>query len=195
MVTSWHHSWLRSKVSHGIDARPVSFGAADAVLNSSVGAVADIEGGDVGVLLVGEERGEPKPVDVVEGLLRSGMQRFAAHDQPRPSWPPRQLHKVGDLGHCSFAAWPATLGERLDRTVVVRIEIVDGGAYGVFERHPDREQQPTTADVAEQVVDRSGRIGTHQHLQLIGKFGQLVECPVEHPDLIGAGVRPGVAFA
>jgi hypothetical protein len=81
IMTSWHHSWLRSKVSHGIAARPVFFAQR---MRSSTRAWARwrASSGDVGLGLVGEERGEPEPVDVVEGLLRAGVQRFATHDQP-----------------------------------------------------------------------------------------------------------------
>lgn len=63
-------------------SQAVAGGGRDAVLDPGVGAVTRVEPRDVEVGLVGEERGEPVAVDVVEGLLRAGVQRFAAHHQP-----------------------------------------------------------------------------------------------------------------
>jgi hypothetical protein len=149
--------------------------AADAVLDPGVRPMAGVEHGDVGVGLVGEKRGEPVPVDVVEGLLRAGVQRFTTHDQPRPFRPGRQIDQIGDLRDRRTLAGCALLGDRVDPPAIVERQVVDRGANRRFERHPDREPACDVTDVVEQVVDRPGGVGPDQHVQLIRQFGQLGE--------------------
>jgi hypothetical protein len=84
---------------------------ADAVLGASAGAVATLDGDDVDLGLVGEHGGEPTAVDVVDGLLRAGVGRFAAHDQPRAGGPAiRQGDGVGELGDVGSVALVAVWG-------------------------------------------------------------------------------------
>lgn len=60
------------------------FEVADALFDAGVAAVTQIQHLQVGGRLVGEKAGEEVAVDIVEGLLRAGVQRLAAYQQPRP---------------------------------------------------------------------------------------------------------------
>ena len=56
----------------------------DAVFDSGVGAVADLQVGQLSAGGVGEEGGESVPVGVGEPQLRTGVGAFAADDDPGP---------------------------------------------------------------------------------------------------------------
>ena len=69
----------------------------DLVLKPCVAPLPELETGDVGVVLVGDEDLEPVTVDIGEGELRPGMGPFPACDRPGPRRPPGQV-QVGELG-------------------------------------------------------------------------------------------------
>jgi hypothetical protein len=64
--------------------------------------VSGLERDDVLAGQVGEHGGEAVPVDVVEGLLRAGVQRFAAHDV---LWHRRPLRQYRQLGPVFLVGW------------------------------------------------------------------------------------------
>jgi hypothetical protein len=65
--------------------------AANPVLDPGVSAVANFEGNDVGVLLVGDQCLEAKPLVVSEGELGARVGKLAAADGPGPRWPGCQV--------------------------------------------------------------------------------------------------------
>src|SRR3954465_3970282 len=79
-------------------------GGADAVLDPCAGAVAALEGGDVGAGLVGEDRLEAVAVVVAEGQLRAGMRTLATDDHSRALGAAGALEPVSELGDLSVLA-------------------------------------------------------------------------------------------
>jgi len=72
---------------------------ADVVLDAGALAMAALQGGDVGLGLVGQEDPEAVAVVIGEGELRAGVGALAADDQARALRPVGQIDQVGDLGH------------------------------------------------------------------------------------------------
>jgi hypothetical protein len=60
--------------------------------------VPQLEVGQLAGLAVGDEGGDPVPVDVGDPQLRAGVGTFLAHDQPHPGRPARQVEQAGQLG-------------------------------------------------------------------------------------------------
>jgi hypothetical protein len=95
-------------------------------------------GHDVGIGLVGEHGGEPGAVDVVDGLLRAGVERFAADDQPGLVGPALgQGDTVAELADGRAGARLAVLGDgpgpgRLG-------QVADGGLDRLQALETDRE--------------------------------------------------------
>ena len=77
---------------------PVALACADAVLDAGVLAVAQLQPGELAGhdpgRGVGEERGDPMPVDVGEGQLGAGVGAFLAQDQPGA----RRARRTGRAG-------------------------------------------------------------------------------------------------
>jgi hypothetical protein len=67
----------------------------DAVLDLGVLAVKDLQGGDVRVLLVGDEALEAMPIEVGEAQLRAGVRALAAADQPGVRRPGAEVDLAG----------------------------------------------------------------------------------------------------
>jgi hypothetical protein len=89
-------------------AHPGLLADADRVLDASAAAVAQLQGGDVGVFLVGDEGGVAVAGLAVEDRqLGAGMWTLAADDQPRALEPAREVDVVAelcDLGALAFGA-------------------------------------------------------------------------------------------
>ncbi len=69
-------------------AQPGVFGGADAVLDMGAVTMPQLQGGDVGVGLVGDEHLMAEPLGGVEqGELGAGVGSFAAGDHPHPLTP------------------------------------------------------------------------------------------------------------
>jgi hypothetical protein len=75
--------------NRGQVAQSGRLGAADPVFDPGVGAVANLQVGELTALGVGEECGEAVPVGVGEAQLRARVRAFLAHDHPgrRPARP------------------------------------------------------------------------------------------------------------
>ena len=74
----------------------------------------------VGARLIGEEAGEALPVDVIQGLLRAGVQRLSAHQQPSALRPRVDVDQPGELGDgCAVAVGPVGADRRCPRVGVV----------------------------------------------------------------------------
>jgi hypothetical protein len=85
--------------------QPGGLAAADAVLDAGAVAVAQLQHGDVGVGLVGDEHLEACPSTSVNVSCAPGWV-LAAADRPRPFWPAGKLQGV-QLGHLGARAWLA----------------------------------------------------------------------------------------
>ena len=82
--TSCSQAVVADEVVAGQVAQPGVFGGADAVLDVGAVAVAQLQRGDVGVGLVGDEHLMPEPFGGVEQAeLGAGVRPFAAGDHPR----------------------------------------------------------------------------------------------------------------
>ena len=97
------HALFSFQALHGKFRRPVALGLSDPVLDAGVLAVSQFEsGGLVGDYPgsgVGQERGDPVPVDVGEPQLSPGMWPFFAQDQPGSLGPGVEVDHAGGLGH------------------------------------------------------------------------------------------------
>lgn len=85
-----------SELAEGEAAQPGVLAAADAVLGASAAAMAGLELGQVGVVLVGDEDLEAEALVIGEGELSAGMGSFAAADGAGSLGPGRQV-EVGQL--------------------------------------------------------------------------------------------------
>ena len=83
--------------------QPAGFGLTDPVLDPGVLTVPQLQpGGLAGEPAgwgVGQEGGDPQPVDVDEGQLRTRVGVFLPQDQPRPLRPAGQVDQAGRLRH------------------------------------------------------------------------------------------------
>ena len=154
----------------GGEALPAGlFLVADAVLDVGVGAHDPVQLDDVGVVLVGHKGGEPVPGDVVEGQLRAGVARLAAHDQPGPRRELGEVHGVGELDHGRAVALLTVLG---DRRLPRGVGAVMGGADGVTEPadlHVHREPDAGLAGVAQELVGGAGGVRAHDQPRPFGQ--------------------------
>ena len=81
---------------------------ADVVVDAGAGAVVALDGGDVSLGLVGEDRLEGVPVEVGERQLDAMMRAVAAHQHPGFGWPAGQVEVLGDLGDVPAGRWLAS---------------------------------------------------------------------------------------
>jgi len=94
-----HQIWFCAKSCSGEVGQAGVFGAPDAVLGAGSAAVPQLEVGQLPAAGVGDERGDPVPVEVGDAQLRAGVWSFLAHDQPHPGWPAREVEHLGPLAH------------------------------------------------------------------------------------------------
>ena len=94
-------------------------GATNAVLDSGVSAMTNLEGDDVGVALVGDEDLEAISLMVCESELCSGMGPLAPTDRARPSRPRAQV-EAGQLTDASALMFLSSLAEGDEAAVVLR---------------------------------------------------------------------------
>lgn len=83
MSTSRIHASLAVSPERQV-AQAGGLGRPDTVLDAGVAAVTQLETGDVGIGLIGDERLEAVPVDIGEGELRARVRTFPTHDGPGP---------------------------------------------------------------------------------------------------------------
>lgn len=120
----------------------------------------------------------------------------AADDQPHALGPALTSVQPGQLGDevalldlavLSQGGFPGGFGEAGDGAFVLGR---DRPADGVADRAPRGVQR---LKALEQAVRGTGAVDPHQDLGLRGA-GYLRECGIQHPQVIGDGVRAGVAF-
>jgi hypothetical protein len=127
--------------------------------------------------------------------LRARVGAFLAHDDPHPGRPGGRVEQVGDLGHERPVphltvgiqrGCPSVVGDQLERV---------GEAVG--EGEPDRVGQPLSADPVQEGVRGAGGVGADEHPPTRPPPApvrrQLLERVPRHGDVVGGGIRPGVA--
>ena len=151
---------------------------ADAVLDPCVAAVAQLQGGDVVVVLVGEEACVPVAVLVEDRELRAGVRPFAAADQPRSRGPGGQVEAVGQLRDPGAVAVLAFCVDRLQPLGFRDLE--DRGADRLGQLVADREADPGVAAVGGERVRAAADIGADEDLavKILGR--QLLQREPEH---------------
>ena len=145
-------------------------GDADAVLAAGPAPVAQLEVGELGPGSaggrVGGERGDAVPVDVGDGQLRAGVGSFLAHDHAHALGPVRQLEQVGEFG-----------GRVNPTEYDSRWEVIQARTAWV--------------DPAPSI-----RINTLRPALVPGVWpGSWARAALDHRQVVGGGVRPGVARA
>jgi hypothetical protein len=94
-ATIAHQIWLAANACNGRLASPGVLGGADAVLGAGAATVPQLEVGQLPPCRVGDERGDPVPVDVGDAQLSARVGALAAHDQPHPRRPAGQVEHPG----------------------------------------------------------------------------------------------------
>jgi hypothetical protein len=153
-------------------------------------AVAQLQGGDVGVGLVGDEDLEAVPVGVGEAELGAGVGIFAAADRPRARRPAREVQgrKLGDLGTQARLAlavdggYPGGGGDRQDR-----------GADTFIGRQADREPDATRVQVVSEGMSGTAGVGADQDRLVTGGRWELRQGQLDDVDVVSGGVGAGIA--
>jgi hypothetical protein len=156
----------------------------------------------------GEETGDAQSVGIGDPQLRARVRAFLAQDQPgarRPSVQWGQAGGLGDPGPVAGFDLHTGLGRAgfaglVGRRPRCRRQSGQGGVYvEVGEAGPDGELHALLGEVGGELLGCAGGVGAHQHGDapvLVGgalRGGQLGECGVEYDDVIGGGVRAGLA--
>jgi len=122
------------------------------------------------------------------------VRALAAHDHPRALGPAREVERFGQLGDLPVSTLGAVLVERRDPTV--RGQIEDCGADGLGEVVADREADAPLPAEVEQLVAGARRVDAQQQLDRLDLLaGDLLERRLGDVDLVGGGIRAGVARA
>jgi hypothetical protein len=188
---------------------------ADRVLDAGAAAVAQLEGSDVGVLLVGDEGGVAVAGLAVEDReLGAGVRALAPDDQPRALGPARKVEAIGEprdlgaLAHggvaavlCEGVGTPADVGAGEDRAMEVclgqllegelqHLEVIGCGVGGGVAGAKDAGQGLAgLGEVTEQRVKAEAALVGAGGTLLLGIGGEQAGVDVED-QLLGAG--PGI---
>jgi hypothetical protein len=154
-----------------------------------VAAVVEVEPGDV-PLLVGHEDLVAPAVLVDQRQLCARVRALPAADGARARGLAREVEfELGDKGLLARLA----LG-RDGRNPVPLPDREHGLAHLLGRVHPDRETDVGVVEEVEQVVDKAGRVRAPEDVCLSHhRPRQLGERLLDALDLVGCGVRPGVA--
>jgi len=87
-------------------AQPGGLAAADAILDAGAAAMAQLQGGQVGVGLVGDEHLEAVPVGVAERQLGARVRILAAADRPGARRPAGKVQGGHSATSASGRGWP-----------------------------------------------------------------------------------------
>ena len=142
------------EVAEGEVGQAAVLGGADAVLDTCAGAMGALQDGDLGAVLVGEDRLETVAVMVGEAQLRAGMRALPTNDHPGISGPGGQVEQVGDLGDLPVLARLPVLVERRLPGILGQGE--DRRPDGLSEVKPDREADARVTTCVEQLVGGGG---------------------------------------
>ena len=136
------------------------------------------------------------PVEVGDAQLRAGVRSFLAHDHPHPRRPGREVEQAGDVGDpravtdCAVAV--------VGRRPRLLRHLRQRRAEGVGQGEPDRVRQPLRDQPVQELVRAPGAVGADQHLPPgpgpAPVTGQLRQRGLDHGDVVGGGVRTGVAL-
>ena len=132
-----------------------------------------------------------------DGQLRAGVRAFLAGDHAHALGPPGQLQQVGGLGDpCAVAdgvvgviRWrPHTLGDEFEQVRGVGRQREPHGVRQPLGGHPvqDRVGRPRAVDTDQHLAARPGPRPVTRELR---------EGALDHHDVVGGGVRPGIARA
>ena len=179
--------FVADEVLAGQVAQPGVFGGPDAVLDVGAVAVPQLEAGDVGVGLVGDEHLMAEPLGGVEQRqLGARVGTFSAGDHPHPLTPA----VVDEVGQLDQPGAVTTRAVGVDgRHPILVLHQHEGVAHGGVDRQPDQEPDLAFDATIDEVVRRPGGVGAHQHLHLRRAHRQLGQRRVEHGEMIGGVVR------
>ena len=120
------------------------------------------------------------------------MRALAADDHPRPGRPAAEVELVGDLDDLSVIALGSVGRQRRHPRVGAGGE--DLLAQGLGQLQADRELDARGAAVIEELVRGAGTIATDHDLRVGADLAREgLQRVVEHGDVVGGGVRAGVA--
>ena len=150
-------------------AQPGVLGATDPVLAAGPAAVPQLEVGELALLRVGGEGGEPVPVEVGEPQLRSGVRALLADDDPHPRRPALQLQQAGDVRDPgALADLPVAV---IGRRPAVRGHFQDRGLHLLGDRHADGVVQTPglRGQPFQELVRAAAGVGPDQRLAAQGR--------------------------
>jgi hypothetical protein len=155
-------------------------------------AVPQLQGGDVGVGLVGEEDLEAVPVVVSEPQLGTGMGVLPTADRPGAWRPGVQVDPAGQLTNLGAVA---RLAVGVDRGRPGRFGLgQDRLADMGVERHPNRESDAPLAQVPGQPGAGPGAVARDQDGLVPSGSRQLLQRQIDQLDQIIGGTGGGVAW-
>src|SRR6266511_3836619 len=167
------------------------FGGADAVFDAGALAVAQLQPGQVRVVLVGEEDLEAVAVMVGEAQLRAGVGVLAAADRAGARRPVAKVDPAGQLAHLGALA---DLPVGVDRRGPGLLGLGAGRlAHMLVDRHSEREPDLVVAQVPGEPGAGAGAVASHQD-RLLADRGKLGEGEVGQLDQVSSAAGGGVAW-
>gem|GEM_PF-4537583 len=158
--------------------------------------VAKLEGGDVGVVLVGAEGGVAVAGLAVEDReLGAGMGSLAADDQPCALGPAGEVELVGQL--CALGAL-AHVAVAIDRAPPARFgQLRDRPAHPLVDLVANREVDPCRTAALREGVGAPADVGASEDLAVKVGLGQLLKRQLQHLEVIGRGAarRPAARLS
>jgi len=178
---------LWAKAAKGRLCHPGLLADPDRVLDASPAVVAKLEGGDVGVVLVGAEGGVAVAGLAVEDReLGAGMGSLAADDQPCALGPAGEVELVGQL--CALGAL-AHVAVAIDRAPPARFgQLRDRPAHPLVDLVANREVDPCRTAALREGVGAPADVGASEDLAVKVGLGQLLKRQLQHLEVIGRGV-------
>ena len=154
----------------------------DLIFDLGVLAVADLERGDVLVVLVGDKALEPVSVQIGERELGTGVRALASADQAGAVRPLGEVDRAGQLAHPRPVALLAvTVDRRPPRRFLNRPKRL---ADRLGERIAQRESDPRLAAGVGEIVARASRIRPGHDVAVQRAVGELLERQVQQPEVV-----------
>ena len=153
--------------------------------------MSQLQGGDVGVGLIGDEGGVAIALRVKDLELRAGVGALPAHDQPRALGPGGEIDVLAQLGDPGALAH---LASGVDRALPCRLgRLQDRLAHPLVDLVADREADAGVAAILREGVGAPTDVGAYEDLAVEVLGRQLLERHLQHLEVIGGGVGAGVA--